>query len=197
MSLESLPDFALLEEVRGKNDPAAAELFRRYKNRLFGLARERLGISVRPKLDPEDVLQSVFRTFFRRTQEGEFELGEGKELWDLLAAITANKCCLRLRYFRAQRRTVEREIPLVVERGGQPGDEIPGQEPSPEDVAVFHETLERLVRSLELRDREIVELRFQGYTCPEIAEKLSVSERRVEALLTQIRRRLNRWLAEE
>jgi RNA polymerase sigma factor (sigma-70 family) len=196
MSLESLSDFDLLAKLRGRNDPAAAELFRRYKNRLFGLARERLGNCVRQKVDPEDVLQSVFRTFFRRTAEGEFEVGQGEELWDLLAVVTANKCSMRLRYFRAKCRTVECETPFP--EGGQEsaGDEIAGDEPSPEEVAVFHETLERLVGGLEDRDRGIVELRFQGYTYPEIAEKLGISERKVEFLLTQIRRRLNRWLAE-
>lgn len=37
-------------------------------------------------------MQSVFRSFFVRHRNGQFELGAGDNLWSLLDMITVRKC---------------------------------------------------------------------------------------------------------
>jgi DNA-directed RNA polymerase specialized sigma24 family protein len=48
------------------DEQAARENFDRFARRLIGLARTRLDRRIRQKIDPEDVVQSVFRSFFTR-----------------------------------------------------------------------------------------------------------------------------------
>ncbi len=62
----------LMARLNDGDDEAAAEIFNRFVRRLIFLARSRLNAQVRQKEDPEDVVQSVFRSFFTRQVEGQF-----------------------------------------------------------------------------------------------------------------------------
>ena len=64
----------------------------------------------RRKLDPEDVVQSVYRSFFGRYQAGQFDLATWDALWSLLTVITVRKCLNRTEYYLAQCRNVAGEI---------------------------------------------------------------------------------------
>ena len=98
---------------RGEED-AAAQVFSRFANRLLHLARSRLNPPIRRKFDPEDVMQSVFRSFFIRQREGQFELKDWDSLWSLLVRITLRKCGRRITAFQTQRRDLRREVVPVV-----------------------------------------------------------------------------------
>ena len=54
----------LLERFRGGDDLAAAEIFDRYFQRLTALARSRLSPRLAQRTDPEDIVLSVYRSFF-------------------------------------------------------------------------------------------------------------------------------------
>jgi RNA polymerase sigma-70 factor (ECF subfamily) len=198
MTPESMPIGELLASLRRGDHPAASELFRRYNRRLVGLARQRLDARTRQKVDPEDVVQSVFRSFFRRHDQGQFEVGDDSHLWSLLATIAARKCAHRIRYFRAALRAVQREAPPAGDAGDSTAEIDPaGFEPSAEEPLLLVETVERLMRGLQARDRTLVELCLQGLSVKEVAEQGGVSERKVQLLLQQIQRRLHTWLTEE
>src|SRR5437870_434016 len=94
------PDFRQIMERLGRGDPEAArEVFRRFARRLVGLARQRLDARLRQKLDPEDVVQSVFRSFFSRQAGGQFDLDDWDGVWALLTLITLRKCGHRVEHF--------------------------------------------------------------------------------------------------
>src|SRR5262249_54926721 len=103
---------ALMSGLRAGDPSAADDVFRRYARRLIALARARLEARIGRKVDPEDVLQSVFRSFFTRYGEGQFTPGDWDSLWRILAVITLRKCGNRMEYFRAARRDVTREVSL-------------------------------------------------------------------------------------
>ena len=67
-----LPFDRLMADLRGGAPDAARAVFDRFTRRLVGLAATRLPGFARATTDPEDVAQSVLRTFFRRHGEGEF-----------------------------------------------------------------------------------------------------------------------------
>src|SRR4051794_21953217 len=93
-------DFAdVMARLRAGDEVAAQEVFGRYAHRLIALARSRLGERLRPKVDAEDVVQSVFKSFFVRYAEDRFDLGGWDGLWSLLTVITLRKCGYRTRYF--------------------------------------------------------------------------------------------------
>src|SRR5262249_61199873 len=77
----------LVARWREGDQQAAAELFRRYADRLVALAKSRLSQKMARRVDPEDVVQSVYRSFFAETKEGRYEFERGGDLWHLLVTI--------------------------------------------------------------------------------------------------------------
>ena len=60
----------LLERFRGGDELAAEALFARYFERLTALARSRLSPRLARRTDPEDIVLSVYRSFFVEAQRG-------------------------------------------------------------------------------------------------------------------------------
>ena len=184
------PAFAdLMERLRGGDSGAAREVFRRFAQRLIGLARSRLDSQLRQKLDPEDVMQSVFRSFFRRQADGGLNADNWDRLWSLLAVITLRKCGHHADFFHAGSRDVRREeIPPGVDAAA--AWEAIAREPRPDEVAMLTETVENLLRGLEPRDRAILEATLQGASVAEVSRQVGFSERTVERVLERIRQKL-------
>ncbi len=63
-----------IDSVLSNTPGYEAELFQRYAQRLMAFARTRLPSDVSSRVDEEDIVQSVFRSFFRRNQGNEFFL---------------------------------------------------------------------------------------------------------------------------
>jgi RNA polymerase sigma-70 factor (ECF subfamily) len=180
--------FALLmARLRAGDEEAAARIFRQFTGRLIALARSRLNPEVRQKVDPEDVLQSAYRTFFRRHAEGEFDLDGWEGLWGLLTCITLRKCGHQIERFRAARRDVRREAGGPLLAGSADRWQVVAREPTPPEAILLPEAVEELLRKQVGRDRAIVSLALQGYTAPEISEQLGRPERAVYRVLAQVR----------
>lgn len=188
---EDRPFGRLMEDLRRGVPDAAREVFDRFARRLVGLAASRLPAFARPTTDPEDVAQSVLRTFFRRHGEGEFRPEHWDALWSLLAVLTARKCGHRVAYLVATKRDARREVPHPDPSStGSPGRELADPSPSPEEAALLGETLDRVLAGLAERERPVVLLRLQGYEVGEIADRVGRSERTVHRLLSEVRDRL-------
>jgi len=181
----------LMVRLRAGDQGAAADLFEHYAARLVALARRRLTAAIGTKEDPEDVVQSVFRTFFRRHNTGDFVARDWGSLWHLLTMITLRKCGHRVEYFFAERRNIAREAPPP---GGDAaaGWEAIAREPTAEEAAILAETLESLLNSLDARRRRMVELALQGTGIEAIAEEVGSSERTVRRVLQLVRETLER-----
>lgn len=182
---------ALISQLRAGNEEAAAQVFHRFAERLIGLARARLQDGLQGKLDPEDVLQSVFRSFFRRQQAGQFDLDNWDSLWSVLTVMTLRKCGHLKEYFRAARRDVRREEQGTAE-ALQALDALCAREPTPEEAAGLTDLLERLLRDFDERDRRILTLHLQGYNHAEIGQEVGWAERTVQRTILRARKRLQR-----
>jgi RNA polymerase sigma-70 factor (ECF subfamily) len=186
----------LMTRLRARDGEAAREVFNRFAGRLIGLARARLHRALRAKVGAEDVVQSVFKSFFRCHADGQFDLRDWDGLWSLLVVITARKCGRQLRRFHQAGRDVRKERPAPEGSDAPHGFEALARDPSPEEAAVLTETLEQVMRGLEERERQVLELRLQGYTVPEIGARLGRTEYTVEGILRRLRQKL-RPLCEE
>ncbi|MBA4063337.1 MAG: RNA polymerase subunit sigma-24 [Isosphaera sp.] len=185
---------ALMTRLRSGEDEAAREVFARFAGRLAGLARRHLDGRMAAKVDPEDVVQSAYKSFFLRQRDGGFEVGSWDGLWGLLTAITLRKCADRAAYYRARKRDVSREMA----GDGGPVEVVLDREPRPDEAAALAETVEALFRSIgDADERAILELSLQGHTAAEISGRLGRAERSVRRLREQIRKRLERMQAEE
>lgn len=188
----------LMARLLKGDEQAAEQIFQRYAHRLIGLARAHLGGVIRQKVDPEDVVQSVFRSFFQRNAEGNWSLDDWDSLWSMLTVITVRKCGHRIGHFRAMRRDIRREVAASVkEDGSSSGWEAIAREPTPEDAARLSETIEQLMRELDERDRPILSLSLQGFSIPEISAQIARTERTVYRAMDRIKRRLLEMRAED
>jgi RNA polymerase sigma-70 factor (ECF subfamily) len=177
---------------------AVQQVFHRYAGRLIGLARDHLGKVVRPKVDAEDVVQSAFKSFFLRHADGEFELENWESLWGLLVVITLRKCGREVRRFRGPCRDARKELPArASEDSADTGWEIIAREPTPLEAVTLAETVENLMRGLSEREREVLELRLQGNTVPQISNRIGRTEFTVEGILKKIRKRLRQLRDQE
>lgn len=189
----------LMTRLSSGEDAAAREVFMRFAARLAGLARQHLDARVGAKVDPEDVVQSAYKSFFLRQRDGTLDIGTWDGLWGLLTMITLRKCADRAAYYRTEKRDVTREAST-----GTAADSAPGpvemaldREPQPDEAAALAETVEALFRSIDDPDeRAILELSLQGFTATEISEQLGRAERSVRRLREHIRKRLERMQSE-
>ena len=80
-------DRTLLKRFHGGQADAATLLYLRYAARITSFAGTQQGPDLASRFDPDDIVQSIFRTFFRRAAEGHYDVPEGEDLWKLFLVI--------------------------------------------------------------------------------------------------------------
>jgi RNA polymerase sigma-70 factor (ECF subfamily) len=185
-----------LAQLHSQDDAAARQLFERFAHQLIALAHRRIGAGLRHKVDPEDVVQSAYKSFFVRYGAGKLDVVNWNSLWGLLTLITVRKCAERAAYHRAECRDAAREVSLP--QGNETAAWLGplGREPTPLEAAVLNETVEQLLADLDEEERPILELGLQGYSTREISERLGRAERTVRLLREGVRHRLERMQRE-
>jgi RNA polymerase sigma-70 factor (ECF subfamily) len=188
------PSFRILiEQAIAGEDDAAAQIVENHTDALVRVARQRIGNKLGQRVDAEDVLQSVYRSFFGRLQEGQYEIETGRDLWNLLVRMTLNKICRQATYHQRQKRDMGQE-----QVAAQSSMELPlanlarADEPDPQDAAMLIEAVEELLAGLKEGDRPIIELRLQGYKTPEIAQQTGRAERSIRRIFERIKEKLER-----
>jgi RNA polymerase sigma-70 factor (ECF subfamily) len=185
-----------LGRLQAGDDSAARELFQRFARQLIALTRRRFDGELRHKVDPEDVVQSAYKSFFARYGAGKLDAVNWDSLWGLLTLITVRKCAERAAYYRAQCRDAAREVPAPAAEEGPALPELFGREPTPLEAAELSETVDQLFAALDEDERPVLELSLQGYTTREISERLGRAERTVRLLRELVRKRLQRMQRE-
>lgn len=185
-----MPFDGLMTRLQRGEPTAANAVFHAYASRLMDLARSRLSPALAAKVDPEDVMQSVLRSFFVGHCEGQFTIHNWDALWAILVVITLRKCRRLWRHFKTKGRDVGAEVPPANDDSDLPSWEATDREPLPEEVAMLTELIDRLLRRLDPERRPILELRLQGCTVEEIAAQLQISERTVHRILAGVREHL-------
>ena len=186
-------DQALLMRFRRGDADAATALYLRYAKRLRALAQKQTAGTLSVRMDPDDVVQTVFRTFFRRAATGHYQIPDGEELWKLFLVIALNKIRDLGDYHRAAKRNIQRTVGL--ESSGQAA---PANIASDEDsLQVLNLTIDDLLESMSPSQREIVTLRIRGHEVNEISASCKRAKRTVERVLQEFRQQLFDQLAKE
>jgi RNA polymerase sigma-70 factor (ECF subfamily) len=175
-------DSSLVRRFRRGDQDAATALYLRYADRLTALADRRTGDDLKVRFDAEDVVQSVFRTFFRRVAGGAYDVPEGDELWGLLLVVTLNKVRGLADKHRAARRAVGAST------GGDATDAAATADGA--SLAVLKMTIDEFSQGLDPGHRAILELRVEGYEVAEIADRCGRTKRTVERVLQGLRESL-------
>jgi len=162
-------------------------LFRLYAQRLTNLAEQHLSRKIAQRVDVEDIVQSVFRTFFRRSSEGEFQIDDSVELWQLLVTITLRKTAMKARHHSADKRNVQAE-----HRGDVDAwlASSAGREPRPDEAAVLVDEIEKALDGLPEAYCKMLAMRLEGYSPTEISKEMNISRQSVYRALELMQKRL-------
>lgn len=186
-------DHSLLRRVRGGNERAATELYLRYAERLNALARAKSSTELAKRVEAEEIVQSVFGSFFRGAQQGYYDIPVGEELWKLFLVIALNKIRAKGVFHTAAKRDSRRtQGDEAMQRQAESASE--GE---PFGLKVLEFTINESLAAFPPHYREVLEWRVEGYEVEEIAQKAQRSKRTVERILQEIREILSHALKEE
>lgn len=177
----------LLARWKAGDDAAAEEIFGRYLHRLAGLARKRLSEKMQRRVDPEDVVQSVYRSFFRHAKEDRYELKRSGDLWRLLAAITINKTLGQIEYHQAAKRSIDGEAAIPEGEDAFVSPVAVAREPTVEEAVAVTDEIESFMLSLGPLEQQVLELRLQERGSEEIADSIGRSTRTVRRILERLK----------
>ena len=189
----ALSDGSLLRRFKKGESDAATAIYTRYARRLQALAAKQTGDDLKTRFDPEDVVQSVFRTFFRRAAAGLYEVPPGEELWRLLLVLSLHKVRDLAAHHRAQKRDVSKT--WAVDDADRYQNTV-----NPDDQLAYEslcQVVDELIQDLPESNRQIIELRIEGFEIGEIATRTNRSKRTVERTLQHFRQRLQKLIDAE
>jgi RNA polymerase sigma-70 factor (ECF subfamily) len=179
-------DGSLIRRFRLGEDDAATQLYKRYAERLHRLSQRNTALDLTRRFDAEDVVQSVFRTFFRRVRTGLYDLPDGDELWRLLLVISLNKIRTLAVFHRAQKRsvtsTVAPDTDLLAQLSTDNTDELA--------LASLKMVIGEVLNDLPEVQQQMIVRRIEGCQVDEIAGETGRSKRTVERVLQEFRQRL-------
>ncbi len=167
---------------------AVAKLLATYHPKLHARAKARMDRALKPRLEPEDVLQQVYLRVLRELAR--FEDRGPESFWNWVCKILDNKLIDVRRAARRQARDVDREVSMTAPAGTDSYwnlmDQLFGDSTSPSRVARRDEAVGALLACLsDLSEahRQVIQLRFlQGLPVSEVANHLHKTEAAVVAL---------------
>lgn len=166
---------------------AATELYLRYFEKLRRLAQHQTSRKLTARVNSEEIVQSVFRTFFRRVSGGQYRIAESDELWKLLLVMTLNKIRRAAQFHHAQKRDVGKTRSIDWSQSDlkalESGSDV-------EAHSVLKLTIDEELATLPEKHRDMIRLRIDGYSLPEIAGLTGRAQRTVERVLQSFREKL-------
>jgi RNA polymerase sigma-70 factor (ECF subfamily) len=167
----------LLERARTGDRQAVDELFARHRPLLHELVRLRMDPRLRPRVDPSDVIQEAQLEAARRLDSYLERPALPFRLW--LRQITCDRLImLRRRHADAERRALDREIPLPEGSSLALAHELWASGSSPSQRLSRREVIRRVGQALTKlpdADRELLMMRnFEGLSYADISHVLGI-----------------------
>lgn len=188
------PSEELMQRWRNGDQAAASELYERYVQQLYNLASRQMSVPLLRRVGPDDIVQSVFRTFFRRAEEWRFQPDRAGAIWHLLVRITLNKIRSKGIHHGALKRDVRAE---VSDDATDFEIALVAHDPTPVEAAALCEVLEMTFASLDDQSSQILQLAIQGHTASEIAAEAGCSRWTVRRVLDRIGHDLQQQFEQE
>ncbi len=175
---------------KGNND-AAQILLQKYAIRMREIAARHIGAALRPKVDPEDVVQSVLGSFFVNLRAGKYDIDSSRNLRGLLAIMVARKCARYANRYSVANRDWRRERSISqVQRDGETEELLTDRDPLPEESVMMAELLDLWIATFDAMDRRIIELLLLGHNTQEITLQVQCSQRTVQRTIQRLVHRL-------
>ncbi len=179
---EQRTDESLLRIYREGDEEAAVSLYRRYAPRLRKLAQRHCANSYAGRFDADDVLQSVFATFFQGIRTRNYTVPSNGEIWALLTVLALNKVRGLVEHHCANKRSVRSTDSKIAV------DQILSNDDSA--AGLLKLVVEEQLSGMPDSNAAIIRLRVLGHTVGEIAARTERSQRTVERVLQDFRKRM-------
>ena len=186
--------------VKDGNSVAANRIWHFYFDRLVRAVRARLAGQNRAISDEEDIVLSVFDSFYNAANKGRFpDLSDRDDLWRLLLRMSSRKVVDKRRHDQRQRRGGNVNVHSLNQAENDDSViEAIGDDPSPEMVLMMRESVEQLFSHLGVGQlRDLAGAKLEGYSNAELAERFGCSERTIERRLHLIREKCQQELLED
>ena len=190
-----------IDLVKQGDSLAANQIWQHYFDRLVRSVRHKLLGQNRAVSDEEDIVLSVFDSFYVAVEKGRFpDLSDRYDLWRLLLRMSARKIVDKRRHDGRQRRGGNVKIHSL-DPGKNDDDyviEAIGNEPTPEMILMMQESIEQFFSHLGVGHlRDLAGDKLEGYTNAELAKRFDCSERTIERRLHLIREKCQQELVEQ
>lgn len=188
-----------IDQVKLGDSEAANRIWQHYFDRLVRAVRARLYGQNRAVSDEEDIVLSVFDSFYQAAEKGRFpDLSDRDDLWQLLMRMAARKVVDKHRHDQRQRRGGGmKQYSLDGDTTDPNIIQVIGDEPSPEMVLMMEESIEQFFSHLGVGQlRDLAGAKLEGYSNAELAQRFECSERTIERRLHLIREKCQQEMVE-
>ena len=177
---------SLLHQVHSGSEAALLQLVHQYEHEVRLAARMLLGSKLRRHVDSIDLVQSVHFTLVEGLQQGKFQITSPDKLVSLAVTIVRRKI---INHWRRQER---HERWQTAESLGPQTDTAAWHDLQlgPAEAAEQKDAVEFILHQLQGMDRKLIELRMEGLTTAEVAERLGVDSHLLRVRLGRLRERL-------
>lgn len=147
-------------------------------------------MKLRPKFDPDDVVQSVLGSFFANLRSGKLDIESSRNLSGILAIMVIRKCARYANRYSTVGRDFSREFGTNISGDHKLEELCIDKQPLPEETALQNELLEQWTLHCDEKDRRIIELLLLGHTTREVSLQVHCSQRTVQRTVQRFVQRL-------
>jgi RNA polymerase sigma factor (sigma-70 family) len=184
-SAETGLDLARILEAAHRGDQSAWEaLFRECYPKVRRVVRRKLNRSMRSLYDSTDFASDVMKSLAANL--GHLDFPSLDSLFAFLAQVAEQKVIDEYRRRHTQKRDVTRERPMLTTGLDAAPVQVPSDDPTASQWAQANEVQERLLSRVDATERTIIELKQQGYSNADIAERTGWNIRRVQRFLKDL-----------
>jgi RNA polymerase sigma factor (sigma-70 family) len=174
----------LLARLCSGDSAAAEQVFLAFEPYLRKVVRRHLPAPLRAKFDPADIIQSVWADVLHGFRKAGWRFIDADHLRGFLFIATRNRLIDRI---RQHQKALDREEPLGE---GDQRHEFASAQPRPSEVVQAGDLWEQILAHCPPEHRPIPELRRQGYSLAEIAERTGLHPDSVRRILRTLARKL-------
>ncbi|HEV3082848.1 MAG TPA: RNA polymerase sigma factor [Gemmataceae bacterium] len=182
MSSKSLD--LLLEKLCSGDAAAAEQVFLAYEPYLRKVVRRQLPPRLRAKLDSVDVVQSIWADVLQGFRSAGWRFADAAHLRAFLVKATQHRFIDRI---RQHERAVKLEKSLACT---DPEQLPPAKQPRPSEAVQADDLWQRMLTLCPPAHHQILELKRQGLTLVEIAQRTGLHEGSVRRILRQLARQM-------
>ncbi|MEQ8790815.1 MAG: sigma-70 family RNA polymerase sigma factor [Pirellulaceae bacterium] len=180
----------LMKRVEAGDAQAEQALIEQYGSHILKAIRRRLHPKMRIQYDSQDFCQAVWASFFaHRSEMGRFK--SDRELLAFLGRMGRNKVVDEVRRRLMGQKSNINQTRSIHESELNFGHNLAGNSPTPSELAVAREQIERLTNGQPVKYRRILEMRASGATYKDIAERVGMNERNVRRVIERMERQID------